>query len=156
MTLTFTQLTHDDLPMLAEWLARPHVAERWEGMPSPDDAPAVRSYIAHLDGAPIGYIQSYVAMGAGGGWWPDERDPGVRGIDQFLAHEGMLNRGIGTEMVLQFTQMLFRDPAVTKIQVDPAPDNARAIRCYERAGFRRVGLVKTPDGEALLMSLKRA
>jgi hypothetical protein len=39
------------------------------------------------------------------------------------------------------------------IQVDPSPTNARAIRCYEKAGFTRVGTVVTPDGPALLMRL---
>jgi RimJ/RimL family protein N-acetyltransferase len=31
------------------------------------------------------------------------------------------------------------------------PTNARAIRAYEKAGFRRDRLVETPDGRALLM-----
>jgi RimJ/RimL family protein N-acetyltransferase len=43
------------------------------------------------------------------------------------------------------------DPAVTKVQTDPAPANRRAIRCHERAGFERVGLVNTPDGPAVSM-----
>jgi aminoglycoside 6'-N-acetyltransferase-1b len=43
---------------------------------------------------------------------------------------------------------------VTKIQTDPAPTNLRAIRCYEKAGFRKVGIVDTPDGPALLMVIE--
>ena len=54
-------------------------------------------------------------------------------------------------MVKDFVQFLFRDPKVTKIQADPALTNARAIRCYEKAGFRRVGPITTPDGPAMLM-----
>jgi len=34
---------------------------------------------------------------------------------------------------------------------DPDPDNPRAIRAYEKAGFVRERLVDTPDGVALLM-----
>ena len=116
---------------------------------------AVRPYIALENGVPIGYIQSYVAMGAGDGWWPDERDPGARGIDQFLADPGRLGRGLGTAMVRAFVSELFADPEVTRVQTDPAPANARAIRCYEKAGFRRVGEVTTPDGPALLMLCDR-
>ena len=33
-----------------------------------------------LNGEPIGYAQSYVALGSGDGWWEEETDPGVRGI----------------------------------------------------------------------------
>ncbi|HEX6532982.1 MAG TPA: GNAT family N-acetyltransferase [Gemmatimonadaceae bacterium] len=161
-SISFRPLAIADLPMLHEWLTRPHVAEWWTPTPSPREVEeefgalvagdsAVRPYIALEDGVPVGYIQSYVAMGAGGGWWPDERDPGVRGIDQFLADPGRLGRGLGTAMVRAFVDELFADPAVTRVQTDPDPNNARAIRCYERAGFRRVGEVTTPDGRALLM-----
>ena len=161
--VTFRPLTGDDLPMLCEWLARPHVAEWWSDPPaSLADAEeeflgeeTTRPYIALLNGAPIGYIQSYVAMGSGGGWWEEERDPGVRGIDQFLAHADQLDRGLGTRMVRAFVERLFADPAVTRIQTDPSPANARAIRCYEKAGFRAKGVVDTPDGPALLMLCDR-
>jgi aminoglycoside 6'-N-acetyltransferase len=34
---------------------------------------------------------------------------------------------------------------------DPDPANTRAIKAYERAGFRRDRVVDTPDGPALLM-----
>jgi aminoglycoside 6'-N-acetyltransferase len=35
--------------------------------------------------------------------------------------------------------------------IDPNPGNPRAIRAYEKAGFRRAREVDTPDGRALLM-----
>ena len=94
-------------------------------------------------------------MGSGDGWWESEQDPGVRGIDQFLADPGQLGRGLGTSMVRAFVERLFAEPAVTRVQVDPSPANARAIRCYEKAGFRPVGEVRTPDGPALLMICDR-
>lgn len=65
--------------------------------------------------------------------------------------EDQLGRGLGTAMVRAFVEMLFRDPSVTRVQTDPAPGNARAIRCYEKAGFRVTGEVETPDGRAVLM-----
>jgi aminoglycoside 6'-N-acetyltransferase len=37
------------------------------------------------------------------------------------------------------------------VVTDPDPENARAIRAYEKAGFEKRGLVETPDGRALLM-----
>ena len=45
--------------------------------------------------------------------------------------------------------MLFSDPAVTRIQTDPSPDNHRAIRSYEKAGFRAVKTITTPAGPAM-------
>jgi aminoglycoside 6'-N-acetyltransferase-1b len=97
----------------------------------------VLPYIAHASGHAVGFIQSYVAASVGEGWWPEETDPGVVGIDQFLADASQLNQGRGTAIVRAFVALLFRDPAVTRIQADPKRTNARAIRCYEKAGFHR-------------------
>jgi aminoglycoside 6'-N-acetyltransferase-1b len=160
--ITFQKLTAPDLSILVEWLNRPHVAEWWDAcesleevrekyLPRMRDESTVVPYLAYLDSTPIGYIQSYVAAATSDGWWPNEHDPEVRGIDQFLADEQHLGQGLGTHMVKDFVQFLFRDPKVTKIQADPALTNARAIRCYEKAGFRRVGPITTPDGPAMLM-----
>lgn len=158
----FRPLGESDLPMLAAWRSRPHVHAWWPDTDSIDDLraeyldagdapPGVRGFIAYADGRPMGFVQSYVVRGAGDGWWPDETDPGARGIDQFLAHADDLGRGLGSAMVRAFVERLFSDAAVTKVQTDPSPENARAIRCYEKAGFERVGVVNTPDGPALLM-----
>jgi aminoglycoside 6'-N-acetyltransferase-1b/aminoglycoside 6'-N-acetyltransferase-2 len=154
-----------DLPMLHAWLKRPHVMEWWAGeegtmtleeirafyLPRVMAEEQVTPYVAMLDGRPVGYAQSYVAMGSGDGWWEGENDPGVRGIDQILAEATDLNRGIGTRLVKALVAQLFRDPAVTRIQTDPDPENHRAIRCYEKAGFRAVRTITTPDGPALYM-----
>ncbi len=152
--------------MLHEWLQRPHVAEWW--MPPPtleevveDFTPLTRAggreqgYIALEGASEIGYIQSYVVKDGGDGWWVDEQDPGARGIDQFLADADQLGRGLGTAMVRAFVHRLFEDAAVTQMQTDPDLLNIRAIRCYEKAGFRAVREVDTPDGRALLMICRR-
>ena len=109
-----------------------------------------------LEGEAIGFIQAYVAMDSGDGWWEEERDPGTRGIDQFLANAQQLGRGLGTAMVRAFVAQLFQDPAVTKVQTDPSPKNERAIRCYRRVGFVVERELTTPDGPALMMCLRRA
>jgi RimJ/RimL family protein N-acetyltransferase len=160
----FRPITESDLVLLCEWLNRPHVAVRWGGpftleqvqvkyRPRLSGGP-VTPYLACLDGVPVGFIQSYWATQVAEEW-PEERDPGVMGIDQFLADGARLDRGLGTEMVRQFVTRLLEDPRVTRVQTDPSPDNPRAIRCYEKAGFRQVGLVQTRDGPAVLMTRGR-
>jgi aminoglycoside 6'-N-acetyltransferase Ib len=158
-------VTAADFEMLHEWLARPHVAQWWSPVPSldelrdeysPDAAGLSKYYIVMRDGQAVGFIQSYnAAESHADGWWLDEHDPGVYGIDQFLASASDLGQGIGTAMVAEFVRMLFEDAAVTRVQTDPAPANARAIRAYEKVGFRRAGEVETPDGTALLMYCER-
>ena len=162
----FRLLREDDLTVLHEWLLRPHVAAWWGPADSIDelrsdyllsiDQPnATRAYIAHMGGEPIGFIQSYVVMGCGGGWWDSETDPGARGIDQFLAEADQLGRGIGRAMIRAFVRRLFAEPGVTVVQTDPDPRNERAIRCHAAAGFYPVGPIVTPDGHAMLMSCDR-
>jgi RimJ/RimL family protein N-acetyltransferase len=166
LEFTFDPLRELDLPMLREWLRRPHVARWWGPAESieelrenyivdVDNPDATRAYIAKMGGEPIGFIQCYVVMGSGGGWWEGETDPGARGTDQFLAEEHQLGRGLGRAMVRAFVQRLFDDSSVTVVQTDPDPGNERAIRCYARAGFESVGVVATPDGPALLMRRHR-
>jgi aminoglycoside 6'-N-acetyltransferase Ib len=163
---SFRPLTKADLPRMHEWLNRPHVAEWWDEHRDLDyvqetfgadlDSPVIRMFFACLDGEPVGYIQVYRVMGADPEWWTEETDPGARGIDQFLANAEQLGQGLGSSMVRQFVKGLFDDPAVTQVQTDPSPRNGRAIRAYEKAGFRRIAEVITPDGPALLMRVQRA
>jgi RimJ/RimL family protein N-acetyltransferase len=163
---SFRPLTRADLPLVHEWLNRPHVAEWWDEQRDLEyveqtfgadlDSAVIRMFLACLDAEPVGYIQVYRVMGANPEWWTDETDPGARGIDQFLANAEQLGQGLGSRMVRQFVETLFADPEVTVVQTDPAPTNARAIRAYEKAGFRRVAEVVTPDGPALLMRVQRA
>jgi RimJ/RimL family protein N-acetyltransferase len=165
--IAFRPLTDADLPLLHDWLSRPHVVEWWPGSPTlaevaAEFGPAIagtvplQCFIALADGTPIGFTQSYVPAGwHHEGWWLDEHDAGVRGIDQFLANAEQLGHGLGTAMVSTFVARLFADPAVTRVQTDPAPANGRAIRCYEKAGFIAVREVDTPDGRALLMYRER-
>ena len=163
--LTLRLMTELDLVVLHEWLNRPHIFEWWGGeaeRPSLEEvlehyrprvlaAESVTMYIAMLASEPIGFAQSYIALGSGDGWWEEETDPGVRGIDQSLANPEQLNRGLGTKLVRALVEILFADPSVTKIQTDPAPNNHRAIRCYEKAGFVRERVITTPDGPAVYM-----
>jgi RimJ/RimL family protein N-acetyltransferase len=163
---SFRPLTRADLPLIHEWLNRAHVAEWWDDARDLESvlqsfgedltSPVIRMYLACLDGEPVGYVQVYRVMGANPEWWTDETDSGARGIDQFLANAEQLGKGMGSSMVRQLVTHVFADPAVTKVQTDPSPRNARAIRAYERAGFRRVAEVLTPDGPALLMRVERA
>jgi RimJ/RimL family protein N-acetyltransferase len=163
---TFKPLAAPDLPLLHEWVQRPHVAEWWHApttlaeierhyLPRTIGESSTRVFIAALDGDPVGFIQSYVVMGSGDGWWEDETDPGARGIDQFLANQHQLGQGLGSAMVRAFVARLFEDRAVTTVQTDPSPRNERAIRCYRRAGFVSIGEVVTPDGPAHLMRATR-
>jgi len=137
----FDRLTEQNFPKLRDWLRRTHVAEWWGDAESIEELrsayilgagepSATRAYIARLGDEPIGFIQSYVVMGSGEGWWEDETDPGARGIDQFLAEVDQLNQGLGRRMIRAYINSVFSDPAVSVVQTDPHRTNLRAIRLH--------------------------
>jgi aminoglycoside 6'-N-acetyltransferase len=150
----FRPMSADDLPLVRDWLRVPHVQEWWHDA---DDFEFVSGDLGHhdmaqfivtMDERPFGYLQCY-RIGdwhAGFGPQPD----GTRGIDQFIAESGMVGRGHGSAFIRQFIEGLL-DRGTPRIVIDPSPTNPRAIRAYEKAGFRRVHEIDTPDGRALLM-----
>jgi aminoglycoside 6'-N-acetyltransferase len=75
---------------------------------------------------------------------------GTRGIDQMIGVPEMVGQGHGSGFIRAFIERLLAD-TTPRVVTDPDPENARAIRAYEKAGFVRDKLVDTPDGTALLM-----
>jgi aminoglycoside 6'-N-acetyltransferase len=96
-----------------------------------DEAEATRSAIV-VDGQVAGMVQ----------WgeepWPDYRHAW---IDIFVGDD-FAGRGIGSEAVRRTARMLIEERGHHRITIDPAPDNEAAVRCYEKAGFTRVGTLK--------------
>jgi aminoglycoside 6'-N-acetyltransferase len=151
----FRPMTSDDLPVIRQWLAQPHVREWW-GDPSEQydlvsgdlDEPAMDQYIVSIDNGDFAYLQCYdlTAWNTGFG----EHPPGTRGIDLFIGEPGMIARGHGSAFIRAFVDERLRNGA-PRIVTDPDPANGRAVRAYEKAGFEKTGMVDTPDGPALLM-----
>ena len=151
----FRPMSAGDLPLVREWLALPHVAEWWGdpdeqfGLVSGDmTEPAMDQYIVDIDSTPLGYLQCYrlTDWNTGFGTQPD----GTRGIDQMIGVPEMIGRGHGSAFIRVFIEDLLAT-GTPRVVTDPDPDNARAIKAYEKAGFRKDHLVDTPDGVALLM-----
>jgi aminoglycoside 6'-N-acetyltransferase len=151
----FRPMTADDLPMIKRWLAEPHVREWW-GDPTEQyalvrgdlDEPAMDQCIVSADGRDIGYLQCYdpTAWNSGFG----EQPKGTRGIDLFIGDADMIEQSHGSALIRAFTDERLRGGA-PRMVTDPDPKNLRALRAYEKAGFKRVGIVDTPDGPSLLM-----
>jgi aminoglycoside 6'-N-acetyltransferase len=151
----FRPMTSDDLPVIRQWLAQPHV-RKWWGDPSEQydlvsgdlDEPAMDQYIVSADNGDFAYLQCYdlTAWNTGFG----EHPPGTRGIDLFIGESGMIARGHGSAFIRAFVDERLRNGA-PRIVTDPDPANGRAVRAYEKAGFEKTGMVDTPDGPALLM-----
>jgi len=148
-------MTAEDLPLMKRWLAMPHVTEWWGDageqyqLVSDDlEHPAMDQYIVATDGRPFAYLQCYdlTAWNSGFGTQP----LGARGIDQFIGEPDMIGHGHGSAFIRAFIDGRLA-AGMPRAVTDPDPANARAVRAYEKAGFRRDRMVDTPDGPALLM-----
>jgi aminoglycoside 6'-N-acetyltransferase len=113
-----------------------------------DDLP--QTFVIEHDGRLVGAIQ-----------WYEEEDPMYRhaGIDIYL-DPAWTGKGLGTDAVRTLARHLIDDLGHHRLVIDPAVDNAAAIRAYEKVGFRPVGVLRRyergADGtfhDGLLMDL---
>ncbi|HEX7299154.1 MAG TPA: GNAT family protein [Solirubrobacteraceae bacterium] len=136
MAVILRPLVAGDEAELRRIHATPEVTRWWdapdEGFPWDDEPEATRLTI-EVDGAVAGMIQFH-----------EELEPKYRhaGIDLFL-DPALHNRGIGTEAIRQLVRHLIDERGHHRIVIDPAATNAAAIRSYEKAGFRPVGIMRS-------------
>ncbi len=154
--VTLRRLRPDDMPALVSIGRAPGFARWWPGLDEAElekkvagDGDAV-CFAVLVDGAVLGLVQYY-----------EDDDPDLRhaGIDVGLDPR-VHGRGIGTDTVRTLARHLVGERGHHRLVIDPDVDNARAIRCYEKVGFRPVGVMRRyargVDGEwhdALLMDL---
>ena len=153
----FRDVTEADLPMLSVWLAEPYVAEWWGDGPDAALAEIVEAMgsdsteplIVELNGKPIGYAQSYDPHLEDDHPYQDQPF-GTLGIDVTIGVPGLVGIGHGSRLVSAFVGILFEE-GCPRVIVDPHPDNRRAIRAYEKAGFQAFGERTSKYGPALMM-----
>ncbi|HEV2924559.1 MAG TPA: GNAT family protein [Solirubrobacteraceae bacterium] len=119
-------------PEVVRWWEEPE-----EGFPWSDEPEATRLTI-EVDGLIAGLVQFY-----------EEPMPRYRhaAIDLFLDPQ-LHGRGLGTEVVRRVARHLIDERGHHRITIDPAASNAAAIRAYEKAGFRRVGVMRDYERDA--------
>jgi len=128
-----------DADVLAAILAEPGVARWWGEW---DRARVTRDLLA-ADPTGQVYAIEHVGRVVGSIQSDEETDPEYRhaNIDLFLG-EGARGRGLGPDAVRTLAAHLIDDGGHHRITIDPAADNAAAIRAYEKVGFRPVGIMR--------------
>lgn len=142
-----------DVPALVAIRGTPEVARWWgpveEGFPLHDEPSATRFAIV-VEGEVAGMIQ-----------YAEEKEPDYHHawIDLFLDSK-QHGKGLGTDAVRTLTHHLIDDLGHHRVTIDPAVHNVAAVRSYEKAGFRPIGVMRSswrhPSGawhDSLLMEL---
>ena len=154
--VTLRPAREGDVRALSAIRESPAVWDRWGG---DDIEEEVRESI---DDPELGYLAVLLAdQVVGAIQWSESDDPMYRhaGIDIFLS-EDVQGQGLGTEAVRTMAEYLIRERGHHRLVIDPAAHNTAAIRAYEKAGFKPVGVMRQyerlPGGEwhdGLLMDL---
>ena len=177
MDITFRQLANSDLENIVQWMQDEGVARWWyagryadgsseeairaewgpraRGEPNIEDK--TDCYIVTVDATDIGLIQTSLFAD-----YPEHaaevQVPESAGVDVLIGLPEWRNRGVGSALIKQFVnEVVFANPAVQRCTIDPDPENRRAIRAYEKVGFRYVRSYrsKISDIDAYLMVLER-
>jgi aminoglycoside 6'-N-acetyltransferase len=152
---TWRRVTGDDLGLLRDWLARPHVRRWWNHDTSAaaverDFGPAARGQepsedlLVSLDGRPFGLVQrcrlidypEYLAELRALAAAPDDAIT----LDYFVADPDQTGRGLGPAMLDRIVERSWGDhPAATCVLVPVVATNRASWRALEKIGFTRVG-----------------
>ncbi|WEG15251.1 GNAT family N-acetyltransferase [Alkalihalophilus pseudofirmus] len=160
------KMTQEDFSIMAKWLSTNEVLEYYGDVNAPFSFEQVKQkyeprvqgevnvppFIVEWQGTPIGFMQYYKLAEDKYNEFGYGRSLKVYGMDQFIGEPALFNKGIGTLMVSFFVRKIVKDTGADTVIVDPAISNVRAIKCYEKCGFRKVKQIN--EGREWLMEVK--
>jgi aminoglycoside 6'-N-acetyltransferase len=163
--IEFRPLAESDLPLVAEWLGREHIAPWWrdsieESLAEYRDAIEGRDptdhYLIVEGGRPVGMIQTYLVSD-----YPDWEEivqvgDDVAGVDLLIGEADAIGRGLGPAILDEFARaVVFARPETSSIVATPEEANRRSWRAFEKAGFRHMRDVEEDGLPHRLMWLDR-
>jgi len=69
--------------------------------------------------------------------YPINEGEDIYGMDQFIGEADYWNKGIGTLLVTSMVNYLIGSKKATRVVMDPQVRNTRALKCYEKCGFKK-------------------
>ena len=131
-----------DWDLIRGWLARPDI-EEWWGPVSATEAEVNMALgsqhalcrIIEADGRPVGYAHAVDAT-LWGDELPQDLEAGTWDLDLFIASEAHRGKGVGQVALAMLKSEVFASTLAVAVCVFPSVKNERAVRAYEKAGFR--------------------
>lgn len=160
--ITLRPATRADFGLIRRWLAMPDIQDWW-GLVTATEAEVnlalgTEHAICRLidaDGEPVGYAHAADAT-LWGDNLPDDLEPGTWDLDLFVAAEEHRGRGVGQVALGLLRDEVFATTLAVAVCIFPSVRNERAVRAYEKAGFRWQSVWHDPQtGPAWFMVAKR-
>ena len=167
--ITFRPVEEQDFPILAAWLAQPHVRRFYQKTPvtleevASEYGPCVRGeepsvcHLASSAGNPFAYLQCY--RNADYREWADliGVDGGIS-LDLFIGDSTYLRKGLGrASLSLYLQQVAFPYySGETRAYIAHEQGNTAALRCSQAAGFRPLRVFLEDGVEMLLLVTDRS
>lgn len=160
--IALRQAAGQDWATIRGWLRLPEI-QRWWGTASSTEAevrlvmetPSAMARIVTAGSEPIGYAHAIDALHWGSGL-PEAMPPGTWDIDVFIAPTEWRGRGAGRRAVELIAAEVFATTLAPAVSVFTSVRNEKAVRAYEKAGFRWVRIHDDPiDGPSWMMIMER-
>jgi aminoglycoside 6'-N-acetyltransferase len=134
-------LEPDDVAELRRIREAPEIARWWDSLEQDfplGDEPEATRFTIEVEGAVVGMVQ-----------FGEEEEPKYRHawIDLFIDPRRH-GQGLGTEAVRRVVCILIEERGHHRITIDPATENVGAVRAYEKAGFKPVGIMRQSERDA--------
>jgi aminoglycoside 2''-phosphotransferase len=143
------ELTECDFPLMLKWLTNESVLEFYSGRDKKYTIDSIKEHyskklkdeiirvIIEFNNVPIGYGQIFKLYD---NLYNEYQYPKslsvVYAMDQFIGEPEYWNKGIGTEYINLILDFLRKERQSDAVVLNPHQNNIRAIKCYEKAGFK--------------------
>jgi aminoglycoside 6'-N-acetyltransferase len=141
-SVTLRPAERSDIPELVRIRQTPEVHRHWRGgddmaaeVEKDFDEPDSVAYVIELENHVVGWIQ-----------YEAEEEPDYRhaSLDIYV-DPSVHGRGVGSDALRTLARNLIVEHGHHRLAIDPAADNAAAIRCYSKVGFRPVGIMRQAE-----------
>lgn len=148
--------TEADYQLMTKWLADPRVYEFIHGKPKDviwvkqkygpriSQEEKVNACFIKFKNKLIGYIQ-YFDIKPYEKNYEMENTKNIWAVDMWIGEPDFWGKGIVSQTLKLLADYIFKNLGAVKIIIDPHVDNPRAIHAYEKAGFKKVKVLKAHE-----------
>lgn len=139
-------MTVDEIPIFYQWVTQSDGAPFWYGEPYGDPIPTYEKFTQdwtryYFDGSKPEKGRCFIILvgnrAIGQINYNDiNRENNSVELDIIIAEDADKNKGYGTDTLKTLTKYLFQKMNIQLCEIEPITKNPRAIRAYEKAGFK--------------------